>query len=125
MSGGSWIVVVGGRESERKRDGELILDLIMWWSGIVAAHYHYIKEIPMFADYEIQLSIGGFEDKWVSPCVPIRGSFGCSSRRIVVIKSHNEKRYGKGRTKTLIYTMGIFSSATSVLGCRSTWSASS
>jgi hypothetical protein len=66
VSGGSWIVVVGGRESERKRDGELILDLIMWWSEIVAAHYHYIKEIPMFADYEIQLSIGGFEDKWVS-----------------------------------------------------------
>lgn len=34
--------------------------------GIVAAHYHYIREIPMFAEYEIQLSIGGFEDKWVS-----------------------------------------------------------
>jgi hypothetical protein len=37
------------------------------WMALGAAHYHYIKEIPMFADYEIQLSIGGFEDKWVSP----------------------------------------------------------
>ena len=49
----------------------------------------------MFAEYEIQLSIGGFEDKWVSPCVPIGGSFGHSSRRIVIVKPHNEKRHGK------------------------------
>lgn len=49
----------------------------------------------MFADYEIQLSIGGFEDKWVSPCGLIGGSFGCSSRRIVVVTLRAKERHGK------------------------------
>jgi hypothetical protein len=92
------VFVIGGRDGARgrgKKGGELILDLIMWWSGTVAAHYHYIKEIPMFAEYEIQLSIGGFEDKWVSPCGLIGGSFGCSSRRIVVVTSRHKIRNGK------------------------------
>jgi hypothetical protein len=36
------------------------------WMALGAAHYHYVKEIPMFSEYEIQFSIGGWEDKWVS-----------------------------------------------------------
>ncbi|ELU39645.1 hypothetical protein AG1IA_06326 [Rhizoctonia solani AG-1 IA] len=29
------------------------------------AHYHYIREIPINAPYEIRMSIGGWEDKWM------------------------------------------------------------
>lgn len=36
------------------------------WMALGAAHYHFIREIPIFSEYEVQMSIGGFEDKWVS-----------------------------------------------------------
>lgn len=32
----------------------------------IAGSYNFAKEIPIFADYEIHISIGGFEEKWVS-----------------------------------------------------------
>ncbi|KAG8719308.1 hypothetical protein FRC09_011352 [Ceratobasidium sp. 395] len=35
------------------------------WVALGAAHYHYIREIPMNAPYEIRISIGGWEDKWI------------------------------------------------------------
>ncbi len=58
---GSWRWVKAGSPSPRHR---LIADRRC--DNLSAAHYQYIKEIPMFADYEIRISIGGFEDKWVS-----------------------------------------------------------
>jgi hypothetical protein len=36
------------------------------WMALSAGYYHFAKEIPMLTDYEIHVSIGGFEDKWVS-----------------------------------------------------------
>lgn len=41
------------------------------WMALGAAHYEFIKEIPMFSDYEIHVSIAGFEDKWVSRHCPL------------------------------------------------------
>lgn len=36
------------------------------WMALGGAHYHYIREIPINTPYEIRMSIGGWEDKWVS-----------------------------------------------------------
>jgi hypothetical protein len=30
------------------------------------SYYNYVREIPMGTDYEIWLSIGGWDEKWVS-----------------------------------------------------------
>ncbi|QRW11607.1 glycoside hydrolase family 61 protein [Ceratobasidium sp. AG-Ba] len=35
------------------------------WVALGGAHYHYIREIPVNASYEIRVSIGGWEDKWI------------------------------------------------------------
>ena len=35
------------------------------WMALGGAHYHYIREIPINTPYEIRMSIGGWEDKWV------------------------------------------------------------
>ncbi|KAF8745900.1 Capsule polysaccharide biosynthesis protein, partial [Rhizoctonia solani] len=35
------------------------------WVALGGAHYHYIREIPINAPYEIRMSIGGWEDKWM------------------------------------------------------------
>ncbi|CAE6484353.1 unnamed protein product [Rhizoctonia solani] len=35
------------------------------WVGLGGAHYHYIREIPINTHYEIRMSIGGWEDKWI------------------------------------------------------------
>ncbi|CEL58628.1 hypothetical protein RSOLAG1IB_08690 [Rhizoctonia solani AG-1 IB] len=35
------------------------------WVALGGAHYHYIREIPMNASYEIRVSIGGWDDKWI------------------------------------------------------------
>ncbi|KDN35449.1 hypothetical protein RSAG8_11587, partial [Rhizoctonia solani AG-8 WAC10335] len=35
------------------------------WVGLGGAHYHYIREIPMNASYEIRVSIGGWDEKWI------------------------------------------------------------
>ncbi|CAE6537903.1 unnamed protein product [Rhizoctonia solani] len=32
---------------------------------VIGAHYHYIREIPINTHYEIRMSIGGWEDKWI------------------------------------------------------------
>jgi hypothetical protein len=32
----------------------------------IGAHYHYIREIPVGTAYEIRMSVGGWEKKWVS-----------------------------------------------------------
>ncbi|CAE7091089.1 unnamed protein product [Rhizoctonia solani] len=35
------------------------------WVALGGAHYHYIREIPMNASYEIRMSIGGWDEKWI------------------------------------------------------------
>ncbi|CAE6449335.1 hypothetical protein ACGC1H_000200 [Rhizoctonia solani] len=35
------------------------------WVALGGAHYHYIREIPINTRYEIRMSIGGWEDKWI------------------------------------------------------------
>ncbi|KAH7335782.1 hypothetical protein B0J17DRAFT_600575 [Rhizoctonia solani] len=35
------------------------------WVALGGAHYHYIREIPMNASYEIRVSIGGWDEKWI------------------------------------------------------------
>jgi len=35
------------------------------WMALGGAHYHYIREIPINTPYEIRMSIGGWEDKWM------------------------------------------------------------
>lgn len=32
----------------------------------LATHYHFIREIPFLARYQIRLSIGAWDQKWVS-----------------------------------------------------------
>lgn len=39
------------------------------WAALGGAYYYYAREIPMGADYEIWLSIGGWDEKWV--CSPL------------------------------------------------------
>lgn len=39
---------------------------LIFLSVLTAASYQFAKEIPIFADYEIHVSIGGFEEKWAS-----------------------------------------------------------
>ncbi|KAG9086366.1 hypothetical protein FS749_003684 [Ceratobasidium sp. UAMH 11750] len=34
------------------------------WIGLAGAHYHFIREIPVGASYEIRLTVGGWEKKW-------------------------------------------------------------
>ncbi|CAE6522710.1 unnamed protein product [Rhizoctonia solani] len=35
------------------------------WVALGGAHYHYIREIPINTHYEIRMSIGGWEEKWI------------------------------------------------------------
>ncbi|KAI5455306.1 hypothetical protein NCC49_000121 [Naganishia albida] len=35
------------------------------WMALGAGSYNFAKEIPIFSDYEIHISIGGFEEKWM------------------------------------------------------------
>lgn len=35
------------------------------WMALGAGSYQFLKEIPMLTDYEIHISLAGFEDKWV------------------------------------------------------------
>ncbi|CAE7085804.1 unnamed protein product [Rhizoctonia solani] len=35
------------------------------WVALGGAHYHYIREIPINTHYEVRMSIGGWEDKWI------------------------------------------------------------
>ncbi|KAF9512560.1 hypothetical protein BS47DRAFT_1345337 [Hydnum rufescens UP504] len=35
------------------------------WLGLGTAHFHYIKEIPLWSEYEIRISIAGWGDKWL------------------------------------------------------------
>ena len=32
---------------------------------VSATHYHFIREIPLFARYEVRISIASWDDKWV------------------------------------------------------------
>lgn len=36
------------------------------WMALGAGSYQFLKEIPMLTDYEIHISLAGFEEKWVS-----------------------------------------------------------
>ncbi|KAJ7692548.1 hypothetical protein B0H17DRAFT_982075, partial [Mycena rosella] len=35
------------------------------WAPLAATHYHFIREIPMFAPYEVRASVGAWDDKWI------------------------------------------------------------
>ena len=35
------------------------------WMALGGGYYNYVREIPIGADYEIWLSIGGWDEKWV------------------------------------------------------------
>jgi hypothetical protein len=35
------------------------------WLALGGGYYNYVREIPIGADYEIWLSIGGWDEKWV------------------------------------------------------------
>ncbi|KAH7911510.1 hypothetical protein BJ138DRAFT_1085416 [Hygrophoropsis aurantiaca] len=35
------------------------------WIALGSTHYHFIREIPMFATYEVRLSIGAWDHKWM------------------------------------------------------------
>ncbi|GLB45721.1 putative thioesterase-like superfamily protein [Lyophyllum shimeji] len=34
------------------------------WMALAATHYHFIREIPMLASYEVRLSVGTWDHKW-------------------------------------------------------------
>ncbi|KAH7335789.1 hypothetical protein B0J17DRAFT_616854 [Rhizoctonia solani] len=34
-------------------------------TSAIGAHYHYIREIPINTHYQVRMSIGGWEDKWI------------------------------------------------------------
>ena len=35
------------------------------WMALGGGYYNYVREIPVSADYEIWLSVGGWDEKWV------------------------------------------------------------
>ncbi|KAG6879273.1 hypothetical protein C0992_003948 [Termitomyces sp. T32_za158] len=35
------------------------------WMALAATHYNFIREIPMLASYEVRLSVGGWDQKWI------------------------------------------------------------
>ncbi|KAH7920206.1 hypothetical protein BV22DRAFT_1122897 [Leucogyrophana mollusca] len=35
------------------------------WLALGSTHYHFIREIPMFANYEVRLTIGAWDHKWM------------------------------------------------------------
>ncbi|KAG6877912.1 hypothetical protein C0993_002398 [Termitomyces sp. T159_Od127] len=35
------------------------------WMALAATHYNFVREIPMFASYEVRLSVGGWDQKWI------------------------------------------------------------
>ncbi|KAJ7247099.1 hypothetical protein C8J57DRAFT_1241247 [Mycena rebaudengoi] len=35
------------------------------WIPLAATHYHFVREIPIFARYEIRTTIGAWDDKWI------------------------------------------------------------
>jgi hypothetical protein len=37
------------------------------WMALGGGYYNYVREIPVGADYEIWLSVGGWDEKWVRP----------------------------------------------------------
>ena len=71
-------------------------------SVYIATHYHFLQEIPRFVGYEIKLSIGAWDHKWVSDwrlasaerlsslsykvvsCVPIHVSLAETARALLV-----------------------------------------
>jgi len=46
------------------------------------SYYNYVREIPMGANYEIWLSIGGWDDKWV--CIRLINAFVVHSLAICI-----------------------------------------
>ncbi|KAJ7636215.1 hypothetical protein FB45DRAFT_1001409 [Roridomyces roridus] len=35
------------------------------WVPLSATHFHFIREIPIFSRYEVRVTIGSFDDKWL------------------------------------------------------------
>ncbi|KAJ7200276.1 hypothetical protein C8J57DRAFT_1103641 [Mycena rebaudengoi] len=35
------------------------------WVALAAAHFHFIREIPMLTSYEVRISIGAWDGKWI------------------------------------------------------------
>ena len=35
------------------------------WMALGGSYYNYVREISVSADYEIWLSVGGWDEKWV------------------------------------------------------------
>jgi len=35
------------------------------WLALGGSYYNYVREIPIGTDYEIWLSVGGWDEKWV------------------------------------------------------------
>ncbi|KAF8870820.1 hypothetical protein BD779DRAFT_1680805 [Infundibulicybe gibba] len=35
------------------------------WMALAATHYHFIREVPMLSKYEIKVSIGAWDQKWI------------------------------------------------------------
>ncbi|KAG5729440.1 hypothetical protein E4T56_gene6141 [Termitomyces sp. T112] len=35
------------------------------WMALAATHYNFIREIPMLAPYEVRLSVGSWDQKWI------------------------------------------------------------
>src|SRR5260370_11567127 len=36
------------------------------WLGLGTSHFHFIREIPLWAQYEIRINIASWEDKWLN-----------------------------------------------------------
>lgn len=61
---GGWMALGGKYPSASDNICKLAFNVVVF--APAAGSYHFAKEIPMFTDYEIHISIGGFEEKWVS-----------------------------------------------------------
>jgi hypothetical protein len=35
------------------------------WMALGATHHQFIREVPMFANFEVRLTIGSWDQKWV------------------------------------------------------------
>ncbi|KAF7337355.1 Peptidase A1 domain-containing protein [Mycena sanguinolenta] len=51
------------------------------WCPLAATHFHFIREIPMLSTYQVRVTIGAWDNKWLTRACRFGGSVASSSPR--------------------------------------------
>ena len=101
---GGWIALAG----KRFPLDEIYGFSTLWLTG---THFHFIREIPMFARYEVRSQIVGWDHKWVRPSSPSIFSTALSMHlpfRITVLYRPSLRHTSQARpTRVPIQNRGI------------------